>query len=116
MEIMQQREFCELKRVRLLLFQGLFIVLMTLLRTLAFAIIPDLAENLSLNMKATINVVANCIELVSSSVHPLIYILFNERAYKLFKKILTILMRKEVDDPENVDVIMGDNNSVINTP
>lgn len=112
MEMKEKTEFSELKRVRLLLLQGFFIILMTIARTLAFAIIPDLAENLSLDMRSIVNVIANCIELLSSSVHPLIYIFFNERAFKLMQKILLILLRRKVD-PEHVEGIMADTNSMM---
>jgi hypothetical protein len=76
MEAVEKREFDELKRVRLILLQGLAIVLVTIAHTIAFAILPTLAENLSLNSSSLLNILANCIELLSSSAHPLIYIVF----------------------------------------
>lgn len=114
MEAVEKREFSELKRVRLLLLQGLLIVLISIARTLAFAMIPDLVESLSLNMRSVVNVIANCVELLSSSAHPLIYIMFSERAYKYVQKIMIILMRKKVDT-DHVDSILADTNSIIRT-
>jgi hypothetical protein len=76
MEAVEKREFGEWKRVRLILLQGLAIVLMTIARSVAFAILPNVAENLSLNSRTLLNILANCIELLSSSAHPLIYIAF----------------------------------------
>lgn len=76
MEAVEKLEFGELKRVRLILLQGLGVVLMEIARTIAFAVLPSLAENLSLNIQTLLNVLANSIELLASSAHPLIYIMF----------------------------------------
>lgn len=76
METAEKREFGELKRVRLILLQGFLIVLMTIAQMAAFAILPNLAENLSLNSSSLLNILANCIELLSCFAHPLVYIVF----------------------------------------
>lgn len=86
---------------------------MTLIRTLAFALVPELAENLDYNSRSAANVLANSIELLSSSAHPLVYILFNERAYKYMEKIMAFLMRKKIEESENADAIANDANSAV---
>ncbi|KAI6189851.1 hypothetical protein M3Y97_00053200 [Aphelenchoides bicaudatus] len=98
----------------LILLQGLFIVLMEVFRSAAFVLLPSLAENFDVNSKTLLNVLANCIELLSSSAHPFIYIMFSERAQKYAKTIILFILRKKRDS-EHVDGILPDTNSIIRT-
>lgn len=110
----EKKELGELKRVRLILIQGLSIILITLARTVASAVLPKLAENLSLDMRSLVNIINNCIELTSNSVHPLVYIIFSREAQKYAKKLILVLLRRKKAGTENtMDGILSDLNSTI---
>ncbi|KAI6213616.1 hypothetical protein M3Y94_00171100 [Aphelenchoides besseyi] len=112
MEATEKKEFSELKRMKLILCQGVLIVLMEGIRVLCFALVPGISIELPLNFRSFINVLANCAEILSTTMHPLIYIMFNERAQKYLKKIVMIILRQR-EVGENHTGISADVNSAI---
>lgn len=91
----QKRDLVEVRKRRLILLQGLLVVGMLTLRTAGFFLAGPLLARLSSSAAhGPASLLLTCLELVSSSVHPCIYIYFNERARKYFYRILALLLRE----------------------
>ncbi|CAD5231888.1 unnamed protein product [Bursaphelenchus xylophilus] len=94
-----KRELIELRKRRLIILQGLLIVTMLTLRMTAYYVFAPMLKGLDRDVHTVGSVLSNCVEMISSSVHPCIYIRFNERAHKYFLKIISsIKPQREIDE------------------
>ncbi|KAI6229778.1 hypothetical protein M3Y99_01136500 [Aphelenchoides fujianensis] len=102
-EATEKKEVAELKRIRVSLLQGFLIVFMESARVIAFAVVPEISSDLP--WSSFVSILANCIELMSVIMHPLVFISFNERAQKYLRRLVSWLLRQKVDGETHAAVL-----------
>ncbi|CAD5224514.1 unnamed protein product [Bursaphelenchus okinawaensis] len=102
-----KRELVELRKRRLIILQGLLITSMLTARMIAYYVVTPMLKSLNRDAHTVGSVLSNCVEMISSSVHPYIYIKYNERAHKYFLRIIASI-KPQRDGDETTEFTVGD--------